>query len=78
MRDLEVEIGLEVEGDLVKSDYCHKPNHDLSHCYRLVKDLNKLYSTTERNGNRDEDEQGRLQMLATIKNYFESRKDSTN
>ena len=61
-----------------KCDYCHKPNHDLSHCYRLVKNLNKLYSTTERNGDRDEDEQGRLQMLATIKNYFESRKDSTN
>ena len=61
-----------------KCDYCHKPNHDLSHCYRLVKDLNKLYSTTERNGDRDEDEQGRLQMSVTIKNYFESRKDSTN
>ena len=61
-----------------KCDYCHKPNHDLSHCYKLVKDLNILYSTTERNGDEDEDEQGRLQMLTTIKNYFESRKDSTN
>ena len=24
--------------------YCHKPNHDLSYCYRLAKDLKKLYS----------------------------------
>ena len=59
--------------------YCHKPNHDFSHCYKLAKDLKKLYSG-ERNidGSRDKDEHTRLQMLLDIKNYIESEKDSTN
>ena len=26
--------------------YCHKPNHDLSHCYRLAKDLKKFIQET--------------------------------
>ena len=46
--DLEVEIvlevGLEVGRTIKTCTYCHKPNHDLSHCYRLAKDLKKLYS----------------------------------
>ena len=59
--------------------YCHKPNHDLSHCYKLVKDLKKLYSGEMKiNGSRDKDEKARLQRLSYIKNYIESEKDSTN
>ena len=59
--------------------YCYKPNHDLSHCYKLVKDLKKLYSGEMKiDGSRDKDEQARLQMLSCVKNYIESEKDSTN
>ena len=59
--------------------YCHKPNHDLSHCYRLAKDLKKLYSGNLKiDGNGDKDEQARWQMLIDIKNFTESEKDSTN
>ena len=59
--------------------YCHKPNHDLSHCYKLVKELKKLYSGEMKiDRNRDRDEQARLQMLSCIKIYLESEKDSTN
>ena len=43
---------------------CHKPNHDLSHCYRLAKDLKKLYSGNLKiDGSGDKDEQARWQML---------------
>ena len=56
--------------------YCHKPNHDSSHCYKLVKDLKKLYSGEMKiDGSRDKDEQARLQMLSCVKNYIESEKD---
>ena len=59
--------------------YCHKPNHDLSHCYRLAKDLKKLYSGNMKiDESGDKDEQARLQMLLDIKNFIESEKDSTN
>ena len=59
-------------------NYCHKPNHDLFHCYKLAKDLKKLYPGEMKiDGSRDKDEQARLQMLLDIKNYTESEKDST-
>ena len=59
--------------------YCHKPNHDLSHCYKLAKDLKKLYSGNLKiNGSGDKDEKARWQMLIDIKNFIESEKDSTN
>ena len=59
--------------------YCHKPNHDFSYCYKLAKDLKKLYSGEMKlDGSRDKDEQARLQMLLDIKNYIESEKDSAN
>ena len=58
--------------------YCHKPNHDFSHCYKQVKELNKLNCLIEEDGDRDRDEQRRLQMLSIIKNYLESKIDSTN
>ena len=39
---------------------CHKPNHELSHCYRLPKDLKKLYSGNLKiDGSGDKDEQAR-------------------
>ena len=78
--DPEVEIVLEVRGRSSKTcTYCHKPNHDLSHCYKLVKNLKKVYSGEMKiDGSRDRDEQARLQMLSYIKNYLESEKDSTN
>ena len=59
--------------------YCHKPNHDVSHCYKMVKDMKKLFS-----GELKIDEikvQGRrasIQMLIDMKNYYESKKGSTN
>ena len=56
--------------------YCHKPIHELSHCYRLAKALKKLYSGVDGSG--DKDEQARWQMLLDIKNFIESEKDSTN
>ena len=56
--------------------YCQKPNHDLSHCYKLVKELKKLYSEEMKiDASRDEDEQARLDMLSCVKNYLESKKD---
>ena len=56
--------------------YCHKPKHELSHCYGLAKDLKKLYSGVDGSG--EKDEQARWQMLLDIKNFIESEKDSTN
>ena len=59
--------------------YCHKPNHDLSHCYRFPKDLKKFDSGTLKiDGSGDKDEQARWQMLIDFKNFLESQKDSTN
>ena len=49
---------------IITCTYCHKPNHDLSHCYKLTKYLKKLYSGEIKiDGSRDKDEQARLQML---------------
>ena len=59
--------------------YCHKPNHDLSHCYRYPKDIKKVCSGNLKiDGSGDKDEQARWQMLIDLKNYIESEKDSTN
>ena len=59
--------------------YCHKPNHDWSHCYRYPKDIKKVCSRNLRiDDSRDKDEQARWQMLIDLKNYIESEKDSTN
>ena len=59
--------------------YCHKPNHDLSHCYRFPKDLKKFDSGNLKiDGSGDKDEQARWQMLIDFKNFLESQKDSTN
>ena len=59
--------------------YCHKLNHDLSHCYRFPKDIKKVYSGNLKiDGSGDKDEQARWQMLIDCKNFFESQKDSTN
>ena len=59
--------------------YCHKPNHDWSHCYRYPKDIKKVCSGNFKiDGSRDKDEQTRRQMLLDLKNYIESEKDSAN
>ena len=59
--------------------YCHKPNHDWSHCYRYPKDIKKVCSGNLKiDGSGDKDEQARWQMLIDLKNYIESEKDSTN
>ena len=59
--------------------YCHKPNHDLSHCYRYPKDIKKVCSGNLKiDGSGDKDEQARWQMLIDLKIYLESEKDSTN
>ena len=57
--------------------YCHKPNHDFSHCYKLARELRKLCTGEKRNKG-DNEEEARLNMLSCVKNYFESEKDSTN
>ena len=57
--------------------YCHKPNHDFSHCYKLARELRKLCTGEKRNKG-DKEEKARLNMLSCVKNYFESEKDSTN
>ena len=57
--------------------YCHKPNHDFSHCYKLARELRKLCTGETRNKG-DKEEEARLNMLSCVKNYFESEKDSTN
>ena len=57
--------------------YCHKPNHDFSHCYKLARELRKLCTREKRNKG-DKEEEARLNMLSCVKNYFESEKDSTN
>ena len=57
--------------------YCHKPNHDFSHCYKLARELRKL-CTGEKRSKGDKEEEARLNMLSCVKNYFESEKDSTN
>ena len=56
--------------------YCHKPNHDFSHCYQLARELRKLCTGEKRN--KGDKEETRLNMLSCVKNYFESEKDSTN
>ena len=59
--------------------FCHKPNHDLSHCYRFPKDIKKVCSGNLKiDCSGDKDEQARWQMLIDLKNYLESEKDSTN
>ena len=59
--------------------YCHKSNHDWSHCYRYPKDIKKVCSRNLKiDDSRDKDEQARWQMLIDLKNYIESEKDSTN
>ena len=59
--------------------YCHKPNHDWSHCYRYPKDIRKVCSGNLKiDVSREKDEQARWQMLIDLKNYLESEKDSTN
>ena len=59
--------------------YCHKSNHDWSHCYRYPKDIKKSCSGNLKiDDSRDKDEQARWQMLIDLKNYIESEKDSTN
>ena len=59
--------------------YCHRPNHDWSHCYRYPKEIKKVCSGNLRiDDSRDKDEQARWQMLIDLKNYIESEKDSTN
>ena len=59
--------------------YCHRPNHDWSHCYRYPKKIKKVCSGNLRiDDSRDKDEQARWQMLIDLKNYIESEKDSTN
>ena len=59
--------------------YCHKPNHDLSHCYRFPEDIKKVCSGNLKiDGSGDKDEQARWQMLIDCKNFLESQKDSTN
>ena len=57
--------------------YCHKPNHDFSHCYKLARELRKL-CTGEKRKKGDKEEEARLNMLSCVKNYIESEKDSTN
>ena len=57
--------------------YCHKPNHDFSHCYKLARELRKLCTGEKRNKG-DKEEEARLNMLVCVKNYIESEKDSTN
>ena len=57
--------------------YCHKPNHDFSHCYKLARELRKLRTGEKRNKG-DKEEEARLNMLSCVKNYLESEKDSTN
>ena len=57
--------------------YCHKPNHDFSHCYTLARELRKLCTGEKRNKG-DKEEEVRLNMLSCVKNYLESEKDSTN
>ena len=57
--------------------YCHKPNHDISHCYKLARELRKL-CTGEKGSKGDKDEGKKLDMLSCVKNYLESEKDSTN
>ena len=59
--------------------YCHKPNHDLSHCYRYPKDIKKVCSGNLKiDGSEDKDEQARWQVLMDCKYFLESQKDSTN
>ena len=82
-----IDIGLEVEMTRSRSrsrgrsgkpcTYCHKPNHDFSHCYKLARELRKLCTGEKRNKG-DKEEEARLNMLSCVKNYFESEKDSTN
>ena len=57
--------------------YCHKPNHDFSHCYKLARELRKLCTGKKRNQG-DKEEEARLNMLSCVKNYIESEKDSTD
>ena len=57
--------------------YCHKPNNDFSHCYKLARELRKL-CTGGKGSKGDKDEGERLDMLSCVKNYLESEKNSTN
>ena len=48
--------------------YCHKRNHDWSHCYRYPKGIKKVCSGNLRiDDSRDKDEQARWQMLIDLK-----------
>ena len=52
--------------------YCHKPNHDVSHCYNMVKGELKIDEI------KDQGRRVSIQKLIDMKNYYESKKDSTN
>ena len=59
--------------------YCHKPNHDVSHCYKMVKDMKKLFSGELKIDEiKDQGRRTSIQMLIDMKNYYESKKGSTN
>ena len=50
--------------------YCHKPNHDLSHCYRFPKDIKKVCSGNLKiDGSGDKDEPARWQMLIDCEKF---------
>ena len=59
--------------------YCHKPNYNVSHCYKMVKDMKKLFSGELKIDEiKDQGRRASIQMLIDMKNYYESKKGSTN
>ena len=59
--------------------YCHKLNNDVSHCYKMMKDMKKLFSGELKIDEiKDQGRRASIQMLIDMKNYYESKKGSTN
>ena len=51
----------------------------MSHCYNMVKDMKKLFSGELKIDEiKDQGRRASIQKLIDMKNYYESKKDSTN
>ena len=55
----------------INCTYCHKPNHDVSHCYKMVKDMKKLFSGELKIDEiKDQGRRASIQMLIDMENYY--------
>ena len=53
-------------------NYCMMNSHDISHCFKLQRDLKKLDHSVKKDEKKDKEEQDRYQVLLDIKSYMDA------